>query len=214
MFKNKWVKIFIGLMILGAIGNIINPKEEQPPTPAAAPQVSVVETVANVTKLDAAQSEALKKVLAASGVAEADIAKIRFEQNIGGMNVYSVKPEGYFAPLVIGLEEDSKAVRFIKFDGTNNVIYATGNEAVKKIADEGITDEVARKLMQASRDAVRKNLANPDSADFPLADWSLWREDGKIVVKSTVTAKNAAGAEITSPFVATFEGDTLVGLDF
>lgn len=107
--------------------------------------------------------------------------------------------------IVIWVTNETKSIEAIYFHDYD--IYVDG-EVIGQITDYYVNKENRDKYRVSAQMAILEILQQPDTAKFPaISGWAFGVDEGISIVQSSVTAKNALGAEITSKFQAKFNGE-------
>lgn len=107
--------------------------------------------------------------------------------------------------------EGTTARVYCNMDGTINMLkvgvdidlYKQGYEPWR-IENFLIDNDTKDQLIYCTEEAVSACLNYPETADFPLLDWSFGREFNRYTVNSHVEASNAFGVPSEMPFTAGF----------
>lgn len=87
--------------------------------------------------------------------------------------------------------------------GADIDIYKQGFEPYN--VNDYIPDEsIASELFVSSQEYVKRQLTYPNTAKFPIIDWSAAREKNLYTISSNVEAKNAFGTSEEIPYSITF----------
>lgn len=109
-------------------------------------------------------------------------------------------------------EEGEKTLDKITFQGQE--IYADG-KVTAPITDYYLTLAQRDDYLADTLDAVKKELAVPETAVFPArSGWSFEMDGGNVTVASSVTAREGSGQTVTRSFTAYFTDGELSSLTF
>lgn len=112
---------------------------------------------------------------------------------------YSFPTHGTTARVYCNMDGSIESVKV----GTDIDLYRKGYEPWP-IENFLIDDDLKPQLMTCAEDAVKACLNYPETADFPLLDWSFGREFDRYYVNSKVEAQNAFGVPSEIQFSAMF----------
>lgn len=100
--------------------------------------------------------------------------------------------------IVVWINNETKEIEQIYFH--DNDIYING-EVKSKVSDYYVSSDERNNYRVSSQMLVTNVLNNPDTAKFPaISGWSFKKENGIIVIQSSVTSKNDFGVDKTHQF--------------
>ena len=116
------------------------------------------------------------------------------------------------AGIVVWINNETKEVTSIYFH--DKTIYADG-QVQAKVTDYYLPKEDQDLYLNMAQALVDQVLNYPDSAKYqPITGWAFGKEDGKVIVQSSVEAKNAFGEEGSYDFQVVFRDQAPVSLIF
>lgn len=99
--------------------------------------------------------------------------------------------------IILYLKED-KTLNMLRY--ADNDLYSDG-KVLSIISDYYLTNTEMLNLQKSAKEAILTILKSPSTAKFPNnSEWNIWKESGKIYVKSYVDSQNSFGAELRSEF--------------
>lgn len=189
--------LVVAAMVLGAMGYEPTASDESMlPQTGAQPTTTGAQTDIEV---DGEVVLGYYDVIELVGISQEDAEKIEKIDDWYGGPRYSFETEGTTARVYCNPDGTINTVKV----GVDIDLYKQGFEPWR-IENFLVDDATKEQLIYCAEEAVSACLNYPDSADFPLLDWSFGREFNRYTVNSSVKAYNAFGVYSEIPFTAGF----------
>ncbi len=113
---------------------------------------------------------------------------------------------------IVTLSDETKTVNHITCQDGD--VYISGH-LIKLVSDFYLSSAQRNTYLDASLEAVRARLEDPEDAVFPSkSNWQFSMEGKRVTVESSVTVKGANGKDVVRPFVVEFEDGSFSSFAF